>query len=103
MPAVVDSWSVDESERVLIVDEDGVTVIEIASGEQRKVPFPAQHIFEEMLEPSERVFKWPFSNVRVSPDGRWLAYTGWDTDQNHYFSLEGLPDEGLVLRVVELK
>ncbi|MDQ5826123.1 MAG: hypothetical protein M3441_18170 [Chloroflexota bacterium] len=102
VPAVVNSWLLDESGHILILNEDGVTIIDIASGEQQKVSFPAQQILEKVFEPSPLV-SWPFSMVRISPDGRWLAYAGWDTDQYQYFSLEGLPDEGLVLRVMELK
>ncbi|HEX8599898.1 MAG TPA: hypothetical protein VF952_15460 [Chloroflexia bacterium] len=101
-PAVVDSWLINESRHVLILNEDGATVIDLASGEHRKVTFPAQQLLEKVSEPYQTI-PYPFRNVRLSPDGRWLAYAGWDDDQYEYFSLEGLPDPGLVLRVVEVK
>src|SRR5436190_8561879 len=92
---VVNSSSADGVGHVMILREKGVDVIDILTGERRSVAFqyPSEQILKGVFE--------PFHNVRISPDGQWVAYSGWD--DNQFFSLEGMPDHGLVLKIDKAK
>jgi hypothetical protein len=87
------TWTFDGRGHLLILDDDGVTVTDTGSGEKRRVAFDTKDVLKDVFS--------PFETVRVSPNGEWVAYSGWD--HNQFLSLEGLPDHGLVLRVAKAK
>jgi hypothetical protein len=86
------NWNIDDYGRLLVLQDDRLTVTNLASGQVHEVSVPASIFLRDVSD--------PFNHLLLSPDGRWLAYSG--EGDNHSFSLEG-QEHGLVLRILRVK
>jgi len=85
-------WNIDDYGRLLVLQDDRLTITNLASGHVQEVSLPASIFLKDVSD--------PFNHLLLSPDGGWLAYSG--EGDNHSFSLEG-QEHGLVLRILRVK
>jgi hypothetical protein len=88
----VRKWNIDDYGRLLVLQDDKLTITNLASGQVQEVSLPASIFLKDVSD--------PFNHILLSPDGRWLAYTV--EGDNHSFSIER-QEHGLVLRILRVK
>lgn len=90
-------WRVDEWGHLEVLKDGGVTITDLSSGQSHHVNFPGQQVGSDQIG-------WSTVSrlIPVSPDGRWAAYAGSQSDAITV-GPDGRSDRGRTVYVVRVK
>jgi hypothetical protein len=90
-------WHVDRQGRLETLKDGGIAITDLTTGRSSQVNFPGVQI-------SSSEIAWPAINglVPISPDGRWVAYAGSQSDAV-VIGPDGRPDRGRTVHITRVK